>query len=151
MINEVIKNEGIYAFYKGITANLVMTVNPVLNFTFYELMKKSLLNNDKDDYLSSIYVIAISFFAKLFTTFLTYPILTIKTLFQANENKTDDEIFSIIKNIFRSQGFLGLYKGMMKYYKFLSGIFSKLVQTLVNSIILMLTHERILRFFNETL
>ena len=42
---------------------------------------------------------------------MTYPILTIKTLFQANENKSNAEILSILNELVKSNGFSGLYKG----------------------------------------
>jgi len=39
-IKEIYKEEGIQAFYKGVIANMILVLNPIINFVFYEAIKK---------------------------------------------------------------------------------------------------------------
>ena len=109
MVKKILKEEGIISFYRGLIPSLFLTINPVIQFTIYEYMKNGILNLSGN--LSSLNIIYISFVSKLITTLITYPILTIKTLFQANENKSNAEILSILNELVKSNGFSGLYKG----------------------------------------
>jgi Mitochondrial carrier protein len=36
----IYKEEGIQAFYKGVVANMILVLNPIINFVFYEAIKK---------------------------------------------------------------------------------------------------------------
>jgi len=115
MIINIYKNEGIGGFYKGLLPSLLMTINPVIFYTLYEIMRNIVVSGTTDGNISSTSVFIITFIAKIVTTFVTYPMLTIKTLFQANETKSDNELLSIIKNIIKKEGFFGLYKGNYKF------------------------------------
>jgi adenine nucleotide transporter 17 len=42
-IKDIYKSEGIQAFYKGVIPNLVLVINPIINFVIYEGLKKFLL------------------------------------------------------------------------------------------------------------
>ena len=59
--------------------------------------------------------------------------LTIKTLFQSNDHKSNKEIFDIILSTLKEKGILGLYRG----------INAKMSQTLINNAITMVTYEKI--------
>ena len=109
MILKMYRTEGISGFYKGLLPSLLMTCNPILQFTLYEILRDKVIKSGLD--LSSKYIIIISLISKIITTFSTYPMLTIKTLFQANETKTDNELFSIIKDMMKKDGVFGLFKG----------------------------------------
>jgi len=141
------KNEGITGFYKGLLPSLLMTTNPIIQFTLYEILRKKILNYGE---LTRGGIVLISIISKLITTFITYPMLTIKTLFQANETKTDQQVFEVISNILKTDGSFGLYKGkQLIYYITIKclGMYSKLFQNLLNAVILMVVHEKILKFF----
>jgi len=109
MIQQIVKEEGIGAFFKGLIPSLFLTANPVINFIIYELLRIRLL--DTKGNISAVNIIIISIISKLITTLVTYPMLTIKTLFQSNENKTNPEIFEILKKLFKDEGVKGFYKG----------------------------------------
>ena len=115
-------NEGIMGFYKGLFPSILMTNNPVIQFTCYEIMRNKILQGTNQE-LTSKMIVIISLISKLITTFATYPMLTIKTLFQANETKTDKEIFEIIRNILKNDGTFGLYKGKIQFVLFLKEFF----------------------------
>jgi len=44
-VQEVYKTEGLFAFYKGAIPNMMLVINPIINFVIYEALKKLLLKN----------------------------------------------------------------------------------------------------------
>ena len=41
-VKKILREEGITAFYKGVLANLILVINPIINFVVYELVLKLL-------------------------------------------------------------------------------------------------------------
>jgi hypothetical protein len=109
MIKIIYQEEGISGFFKGLFPSLILTINPVIQFITYEYMKSKLL--DSEGNISGLNIIICSIVSKFITTIVTYPILTIKTLFQANEKESNKKIFKIIWQLLSEQGIKGLYKG----------------------------------------
>jgi adenine nucleotide transporter 17 len=138
MLRKILNEEGIGSFFKGVIPSLFLTINPVIQFTIYEYMRNSIINYKGG--LSSLNIIYISFVSKLITTLITYPVLTVKTLFQANDKKTNAEIFVILNEMLKNEGMSGFYKGMDKFN---IGIGAKIFQTLTNNILVMLSYEKI--------
>ncbi len=42
-IKEIYQKEGLGAFYKGVLPNMLLVINPIINFVIYEGLKKFLL------------------------------------------------------------------------------------------------------------
>lgn len=40
-VKQIYKEEGIQAFYKGVLPNMILVLNPIINFVFYETIKKN--------------------------------------------------------------------------------------------------------------
>ena len=74
---EVYENEGIGAFYKGVLPNMILVLNPIINFVVYEALKNFLTKNDKDK-TGALKIFIASSVGKLLATFATYPILTLR-------------------------------------------------------------------------
>jgi adenine nucleotide transporter 17 len=72
----VYKNEGIWAFYKGVLPNMILVLNPMINFVIYESLKKDLVKNKI--MLSALHLLLISSISKAVATIFTYPMLTIR-------------------------------------------------------------------------
>jgi len=111
MLRKMLNEEGVGSFFKGVIPSLFLTINPVIQFTIYEYMRNSIINYKGE--LSSLNIIYISFVSKLITTLITYPVLTVKTLFQANDKKTNAEIFAILNQVLKNEGISGFYKGIL--------------------------------------
>ncbi len=111
MLFNVWENEGLSGFYKGIIPSLILTINPIIQYIIYENMRAKLI--DSSGYISSKNIILISAFSKLVTTLFTYPILTVKTLYQSNEKRSPKEIKDIVIENIKQNGFLYLYKGIL--------------------------------------
>jgi adenine nucleotide transporter 17 len=138
MIKHIYKEEGIRAFFKGIVPGMILTVNPIISFIIYEAMKVRLV--DSNGNLSSFNIVIMSLVSKLVATIVTYPMLSIKTLSQANEKLTNGELTKLIIDLLNEQGILGLYKGIC-YLNL--GLGAKTIQTLINNTLVMLTYEKI--------
>ena len=131
MIKKIIREEGFSAFFKGVLPAIIMTINPVIQYIIYEYLRLKLKQSDNT--LSVGNILWTSILSKLITTIITYPMLTIKTLFQSNDHKSNKEIFDIILSTLKEKGILGLYRG----------INAKMSQTLINNAITMVTYEKI--------
>lgn len=134
MIKKIYDEEGISGFYKGIVPSLILTLNPVIQYTIYELLKKSFRDSNKQ--LSDKNIILISLISKFVTILANYPLMTIKTLFQANSNLSSKEVMTVIRKIWEEEGvLLGFYKGLS----------SKLAGSLISNMLLMLIYENVQR------
>lgn len=131
MIKKIIRKEGFSAFFKGIIPSLILTLVPVIQFTSYELLKNSF--SDIEGKISNKNLAFISFFSKSISIFVNYPLMTLKTLYQSNSKLSNKEIIEIIKRVFVEEGLLGFYKG----------IGSKILGSVLNNMILMMTYERL--------
>ena len=140
VLKQIYSNEGITGFFKGATMSLVLTMNPVIQYTFFEYLKKR--------YRSSAFVAHFMFgaFAKFIATLLTYPMQTIRTRLQLNEKENRsmwEDLFELLskdrKTIIAT--FITTYNGFL----------SKCVQTVLNSAIILSLHEKITAYLMNQL
>jgi adenine nucleotide transporter 17 len=132
MIMKIYREGGLSGFYRGIVPSLILTLNPVIQFTTYDLMK-AFISKSRNGKVSSLDLILISLTTKLFTVLSNYPLITTKTLFQANTKLSACQMLGLLKNMYSNEGILGFYKG----------IGTKVVGSLLNNIILMLIYEKV--------
>jgi adenine nucleotide transporter 17 len=130
MIKLIYEQEGISGFFKGITPSLILTLVPVMQFTLYELLKKSLV--DVEGKLSNKNIFIISSISKVLTIITSYPLMTAKALYQSNSKLPSTEVWQIILKLLKEEGLLGFYKGFGP----------KILGAVINNIILMFTYER---------
>jgi adenine nucleotide transporter 17 len=109
MIQHIYNEEGVQGFFKGVFAGVALTVNPIISFIIYEAMRVRLIDEKGD--ISGINIIIMSLVSKLVATIFTYPMLTVKTLLQANEKLSTKKIVELIKDLYNREGITGLYKG----------------------------------------
>lgn len=131
MLYQIYKEEGIKGLYKGILPSLVLTLNPVIKYSLYNLMKNQLV--DQNGILSAKHIVFISAVSKLVTTVLTYPMMTLKTMFMSNDNKDVEAFYKKVVTKLQSEGTKMLFKGMN----------IKLIHAMLNNIVLMTVYERI--------
>jgi adenine nucleotide transporter 17 len=133
MIAEISKNEGIGAFFKGVVPNLILVINPIINFVIYEFLKKFALKkygSERNIPFSAIFFM--SSIGKIVATLFTYPILTVRVRLQADAGKEVSVITAIKKQV-SSLGVKGLYHGLE----------AKLIQTVLYNAFLMMTYEKL--------
>ena len=137
LIRQIWKNEGVGAFFKGVIPNLVLVLNPIINFVVYEMLKKPVLKKyGKEKLIPFSAIFLISSIGKILATFATYPILTLRTRLQANEKKVEGSMTAQFQRICEQIHDLGL-SGL--YF----GIEAKLLQTVLYNAFLMMTYERL--------
>lgn len=139
VFKQILHKEGPGAFFKGVTLSIVLTLNPVLQYSLYELLKIKTGSN------KLIHFFILGAIAKFIATVFTYPILTLRTRQQLNEkNNTsliEDLLSSLTKNNLNAKNFFALYNGFL----------SKAVQTVLNSAIILSLHEKLTKFLTEKL
>jgi hypothetical protein len=131
MMEKIIKQEGIGGFYKGIIPSLFLTLNPVILFTTYEVLRQSF--SDIKGNISNKNILLISFISKIITILVNYPLMTIKSLYQANSHLKSEEVWKLLIKMINEESFIGLYKGLS----------SKLIGSLISNAVLMVTYEKI--------
>ena len=107
---EVYQTEGFLAFYKGVLPNLILVINPVINFVIYEGLKKFLLKRNYK--VGAGMLMLISSIAKTVATFATYPFLTIRVRMQAEKEKRRCGVVIFIIRLIKELGLAGLYMGV---------------------------------------
>jgi len=116
----ILKEEGILAFYKGITATL-MGVAPYvgLNFMFYETLKALIKKNIRPD-PSTIQLLAIGGSSGAIAQTVTYPLDVLRRKMQMQGFNSDHQIYlntwDCVKVTWRTQSIAGFYKGLLPNY-----------------------------------
>jgi adenine nucleotide transporter 17 len=67
------------AFFKGVIPNLILVINPIINFVIYEGLKNVAIKkygSERNIPFSSIFLMSSA--GKIAATYATYPILTLK-------------------------------------------------------------------------
>ncbi|KAJ3034785.1 hypothetical protein HDV00_004647 [Rhizophlyctis rosea] len=123
---KIVREEGIFGFWRGIFPALILVINPVIQFTVFERLKtwwatrKSTALNGFDFFLLG----AVS---KLAATSITYPYIVVKSRMQLKQSNDANQRYTSVmdgfRKIIRQEGVKGLYKG----------IESKLVQSVLAS------------------
>jgi hypothetical protein len=137
---QIYLNEGIAGFFKGATMSLVLTMNPVIQYTCYEYLKRRF---PRSAFVAHLLFGAI---AKFIATLFTYPMQTIRTRLQLNEKENKsmwDDIFELLSKDRKT-----IITDFMTTY---NGFFSKCVQTVLNSAIILSLHEKITSYLMNQL
>ena len=129
-LQSIIANEGVKGLFKGLGASLLLVANPVIQFVVYEWLKDKFLVANKTPTLSTFFLFAA--ISKAIATFCTFPILTIRTRQQLDKEKTLSQL-QVAKELIKVDGFWGLYRGIQ----------TKMVQTVLNTAVIMATHENL--------
>jgi hypothetical protein len=90
------RQEGIKGFFKGVLPNLILVLNPIINFVLYESIKQELRDNNSrhDGSLSAANLFMITSFSKSCATCITYPILTLRVRLQSGMKTSKGENIS---------------------------------------------------------
>ena len=109
MLKKIYHEEGIEGFLKGIVPSLLLTLNPVIQYSIYEILKDFFVRSQSG--LKTKHIALISFISKFVTTVVTYPMISAKTIFQANEKKSTQEVIHNLHELLKKEGIKGYYKG----------------------------------------
>mmetsp|Transcript_1239 Transcript_1239/g.8151 ORF Transcript_1239/g.8151 Transcript_1239/m.8151 type:complete len:322 (-) Transcript_1239:662-1627(-) len=115
----LLKDEGVLGLWKGVFPNLIMVINPTLQYALYERLV-ALRRSGRafgGDRISTRSTFVDSMAAKLGATLLTYPILTIKARLQAQGKDTSPEeqyhgTLDAVRKIHVQEGIGAFYEGI---------------------------------------
>lgn len=85
VVKQIYEKEGLQAFFKGVLPNLVLVLNPIINFVVYEAIIAWMRDGKRS--ATTLQIFLASSLGKTLATFATYPILTIRVRMQANKEK----------------------------------------------------------------
>jgi len=107
----MVKDEGFTSLFAGVLPALVLVINPILQYTFFEQFKNILERRKKVGPKDAFYLGALG---KLLATTITYPYITVKS--RAHVTTKDQPAVPMsqsLQKIVREEGYAGLYKGLV--------------------------------------
>lgn len=135
-------NEGVQKLWSGTGASLMLVVNPAIQFSVYEAIKRYLTKLYGTETPSVLYFFFLGALAKLISTFATYPLQLVQTKMRHGDSELKKNLppnagaFDMVLNILKNKGVKGLYCGLE----------AKLWQTVLTAALMFMAYEKIVRF-----
>lgn len=104
----ILKDQGPAGLFAGVLPALVLVINPILQYTFFEQMKVLLEKRRRVTPTDSFYLGALG---KLLATSITYPYITVKSRMHVAGKERKENMFSSFSRILKEEGWGGLYGG----------------------------------------
>ncbi|RKP20213.1 mitochondrial carrier [Rozella allomycis CSF55] len=127
---DILKDDGLLAFFQGILPALVLVINPTMQYFVFEKLKAR--QQDKKKNLTDFDFFLLGAISKL--------VATVKSRMQLKQSKDNNKryagIIDAFQKIFKEEGFYGLYKGLQ----------SKASQSVLTAAILFLAKEKLFIF-----
>ncbi|XP_054706284.1 peroxisomal membrane protein PMP34-like [Uloborus diversus] len=134
---KISKMEGISSLWSSMVPSLMLVINPAIQFSVYEALKRELPKLLGKNTLNAVEFFLLGAIAKSVATVLTYPLQIVqqKLRYGSQELKKLATI-QIFAHIIRTSGARGLYKGLEP----------KLLQTALTAALMFLCYEKIAAF-----
>lgn len=152
VIQHILKEDGLAGFWKGLAPNLILVVNPAVQYMAYEWLTQrhaalkrrrmglapAAAGSSQRVKLGPGEVFLLGAAAKIAATVVTYPMIVIKSRLQATSSHTAAELqytgtWDTITRISREEGLGGFFKGME----------SKILQTALNAALMLMIKEQV--------
>ncbi|KAK2841529.1 hypothetical protein FQN49_006169 [Arthroderma sp. PD_2] len=109
-LKDLLRQEGPAALFSGVLPALILVINPILQYTFFEQLKNVVERRRKMTATDAFYLGALG---KLLATSITYPYITVKSrMHVANKEGPKESLNDKFKKIIKEEGWAGLYKGI---------------------------------------
>ncbi|RDA83622.1 hypothetical protein CP532_2849 [Ophiocordyceps camponoti-leonardi (nom. inval.)] len=104
----LLRNEGPQALFAGVIPALVLVINPILQYTFFEQMKNAVEKRQKA--VTPTIAFLLGALGKLLATSVTYPYITVKSqMHVAGHNKAKKEGMSqTLRRVIHDEGYAGI-------------------------------------------
>nr|XP_046160275.1 peroxisomal membrane protein PMP34-like isoform X2 [Oncorhynchus gorbuscha] len=137
---QIIEEEGVGALWNGTFPSLLLVLNPAVEFTIYEGLKRQMRSLVHRELLSlEVFLIG----AKAVATTVTYPLQTVQSILRFGQHTQHTggsplvnslrSVMHLLINRVRKYGMLGLFKGLE----------AKLLQTVLTAALVFLLYEKI--------
>jgi solute carrier family 25 (peroxisomal adenine nucleotide transporter), member 17 len=118
---QLIREEGFLRLFAGVMPALVLVINPILQYTFFEQLKNVLEQKRRVTPKDSFYLGALG---KLLATSITYPYITVKSrMHVAGKDGPKEGMGDTFSRIVREEGWKGLYGGKLLSGNEIRGLF----------------------------
>ncbi|KAK9447184.1 mitochondrial carrier domain-containing protein [Limtongia smithiae] len=140
VIRDMLRHDGPKAFFAGLAPSLVLTLNPIIQYTIFERLCAVIQRRRK---LRPLDFFLLGALGKLIATITTYPYITVKARMQlrqrvagedASTAKPPTSTFAAFRAIAQTEGWSSLYRGLD----------SKLLQSVLTSALLFYFKEQLL-------
>lgn len=140
---------GVGAFFRGLNAQPILCLQPAIQFTIFDIVKRNYFKNRSLDMRTAFLLGAV---ARGVALCFVYPYLRAKTLVQTTNAKTsskegkkvvDTRIWPVLARIFRMEGVAGLWKGLPP--ELLRGVLSSALMMMIKERIRVVTRKFFLR------
>lgn len=137
-IKYIAENEGIAELWSGTQASLLLSINPAIQFSVYEGIKRYLTKLYGQEKPSVVYFFFLGALSKLVSTFITYPLQLVQTKLRHGNKENRQEIgtLEMLVQILKAKGIKGLYCGLE----------AKIWQTILTAALMFAAYEKIARF-----
>lgn len=125
----IANTEGLSALWAGVGPSLILVINPAIQFTVYEALKRNI------DAKSAGAFFVMGACAKAFATIVTYPIQLAQTR-KRHGNNGDISSAALLLSILKRKGPKALFQGLDV----------KLLQTVSTAALMLMAYEKIVRF-----
>lgn len=106
---QIIREEGFLRLFAGVMPALVLVINPILQYTFFEQLKNMLEQKRRVTPKDSFVLGAVG---KLLATTITYPYITVKSrMHVAGKDGPKEDMTQTFSRIVKEEGYKGLYGG----------------------------------------
>lgn len=107
----LIRDEGFMSLFAGVMPALILVINPILQYTFFEQARNILEKRRKVGPKDAFVLGALG---KMIATSITYPYITVKSRAHvATKDQPAVPITQSLQKIVREEGYAGLYKGIV--------------------------------------
>ncbi|CAG0916444.1 unnamed protein product [Notodromas monacha] len=140
-LSKISEEEGATALWSGTVPSLMLVSNPAIQFMVYEFLKRRTIGNGggKKELMAITYF-CMGAMAKTVATVFTYPLQIVQSRLRFGGKYQGVHksmgVLEIMRTILRTQGFIGLYKGLE----------AKLLQTVLSAALMFLCYEKITSF-----
>ena len=131
---QIYTSEGIKGLYRGFETNIILCVNPAIDFSIFDQVRKRRLAKTGKKFLSDFEAFWLGALSKAVATVITFPHVRAKVLQQAGDNRFRNMSgSSILINLLLTDGFTSWFAGMK----------AQLMKNILAAAILMSVKERI--------
>ena len=111
-IRSILNDEGAAAFFAGVLPALVLVINPILQYTFFEQLKNT-IEARRGRSVGPRDAFLLGALGKLLATSITYPYITVKSRAHvAKKQGRGDGLIESVRRVIREEGVGGLYGGI---------------------------------------
>lgn len=105
----LLREEGPARLFAGVLPALILVINPILQYTFFEQMKQFL---EKKRRVTPKDAFVLGALGKLLATSITYPYITVKSrMHVAGRDGPRENMLTTFRRIISEEGYSGLYGG----------------------------------------